>query len=192
MTSANTMVSDSLGDESAYERVWHDPFSPREMNSSRSKMEKLHQIRLTAEDAEEHFYRALAGGADPYSVKSLLFGSRWLDYAAARYQVPVEIEDRWNKLGPRPRDMEYAHYFASGVVHQCHSLIVDMMDESTELKEQYKNLWLEEYTPYRLGSTLGRWDAEYQLWRGMQQKLQESQFDPNKDLPSFRSVIDRR
>jgi hypothetical protein len=188
MTQADVLIR-NFTRGSLYEGVWFNPFSPQWMSRSRKHMKDLHQARMLAEGAEEHFYRALRAGADPYTLKSLLFGARWLDYAAARYQTPVEIEDLWNLLGPRIRDKDYWPYWTSEVTTQDHSRIVDMMDECTELREQFKTLWLEEYTPYRLGSTLGRWDAEYELWRAMQQKLQLFSPRPNEDKPSFQSVI---
>ncbi|MDR3564044.1 MAG: hypothetical protein P4N59_21760, partial [Negativicutes bacterium] len=73
-----------------------------------------------------------------------------------------------------------------------HSRLVDLMDSITELRHVYEADWLQEFTPYRLGSALGRWDAEYQYWRGAQQKLQE--FDDNSHegdiLPSLDKVIE--
>ena len=39
-----------------------------------------------------------------------------------------------------------------------------LMDRITELRPDYTVAeWLEEYTPYRLASALGRWDAEYNI-----------------------------
>ena len=66
------------------------------------------------------------------------------------------------------------------------------MDRITNLKPAYRAAWLQEYTPYRLGSALGRWDAEYQYWRGVQQKLQE--FDDSskagETLPPLETIIE--
>ena len=45
------------------------------------------------------------------------------------------------------------------------------MDEISELRDDYRSLWLSEYTPYRLASALGRWDAEYEYWRSFQARL---------------------
>jgi hypothetical protein len=47
------------------------------------------------------------------------------------------------------------------------------MDAIENLKPLYQAEWLAEYTPYRLGSALGRWDAEYDYWRRVQQRLQQ-------------------
>jgi hypothetical protein len=47
------------------------------------------------------------------------------------------------------------------------------MDAITELRPLYRAEWLDEYSPYRLASALGRWDAEYEYWRRFQQRLQQ-------------------
>jgi hypothetical protein len=66
------------------------------------------------------------------------------------------------------------------------------MDRITDLRPAYRAAWLQEYTPYRLGSALGRWDAEYQYWRGVQQKLQE--FDDSSHagdiLPPLEKIVE--
>ena len=46
-----------------------------------------------------------------------------------------------------------------------------MMDAITSLREMYRQLWLAEYTPYRLGTTIGRFDAEYEYWRRLQSRF---------------------
>lgn len=47
------------------------------------------------------------------------------------------------------------------------------MDAITELRPLYRAEWLDEYSPYRLASALGRWDAEYEYWQKFQQRLQQ-------------------
>jgi uncharacterized protein YutD len=46
-------------------------------------------------------------------------------------------------------------------------MTVDMMDYTTELKEEYRNAWLAENMSYRMGTILGRFDTEYLIWRNM-------------------------
>jgi len=47
------------------------------------------------------------------------------------------------------------------------------MDTITGLQSIYRREWLAEYTPYRMGTALGRFDKEYQSWLRFQEKLQE-------------------
>jgi len=66
------------------------------------------------------------------------------------------------------------------------------MDAITELRAMYRDEWLREYAPYRLGTALGRWDAEYEYWRHLQQKLLEfSDASQEGDmLPPFQKVVE--
>jgi hypothetical protein len=95
-----------------------------------------------------------------------------LDYAGARFQTAPELEAMWRNLGPhRPKDELWWNEWESQVTYQDHSRLVDLMDAITDLRPQYCSAWLEEYAPYRLDSALGRWDAEYQYWRALQERL---------------------
>lgn len=44
-----------------------------------------------------------------------------------------------------------------------HTRISDLLDEITELREKFRECWLYEYTPFRLGLALGKYDAEFQF-----------------------------
>ena len=41
------------------------------------------------------------------------------------------------------------------------------------MRETYSVLWQAEYKSYRMGSALGRFDAEYEYWRRFQARLWE-------------------
>jgi hexosaminidase len=152
--------------------LWKDPFAPQILKEATARQGDLRQTRLLAEDAETHLERALFDGGDEVSLKSLLFGSRLLDYAGQRFQTAPELEAMWGRLGPRrPDNNLWWDEWESQVTYQDHSRLVDLMDAITELRPQYRSAWLAEYTPYRLDSALGRWDAEYQYWRAVQQRL---------------------
>ncbi|MEO6922850.1 MAG: glycoside hydrolase family 20 zincin-like fold domain-containing protein, partial [Bryocella sp.] len=172
--------------------LWYDPFSPVYYKHLASHREDFRQTRLLAEDAEESLMRALANGGDPATLNSLLVGARTLDYAGSRYLSALDIANIWQKIGATKPDAEkWWNEFGSQVTYQDHSLIVDLMDAITELRPQYKAEWLAEYTPYRLGSTLGRWDAEYQYWRALQDRLKEFSDTSHEgdNLPPLESVV---
>jgi len=154
--------------------LWEDPFAPTYLKALAQNQGHLQQTRLLAEEAESHLYHALASGADPTTLNSLLIGARMLDYAGQKFQTPPELIELWGRIGTtRPDADKWWNEWESQVVYQDHSRIVDLMDAITELRPLYRAEWLEEYTPYRLGSALGRWDAEYEYWRRFQQRLQQ-------------------
>ena len=78
------------------------------------------------------------------------------------------------------------------MTHYDHSFLTDLMDRISGLKPAYRSEWLEEYTPYRLNAALGRWDAEYEYWRGIHEKLRHFN-DSTKAgdaLPPLNEVIE--
>ena len=71
-----------------------------------------------------------------------------------------------------------------------HSRLFDLMDTITGLQSLYRREWLAEYTSYRMGTALGRYDKEYQTWLRFQEKLEEfseatKEGDPLPPLSSF-------
>lgn len=187
---AETAIQKVLGDDSML-HFWDSPFVPATLKECSDNQEALHQTRLLAEDAEERLDRALAAGADAASVSSLLVVSRMLDYAGQKFETGPELVAMWKRLGPkRPQDQTWWNEWDSQVTYQDHSRIVDLMDAISELREQYRQEWLAEYTPYRLVSALGRWDAEYEFWRQLQVRLiRFSESSKQGDaLPPFETV----
>jgi len=187
---AEVSLQKVLGQETMLE-LWNDPFDPQTSKRSTEHREDLRQTRLLAEDAQEHLFRALAHGADPTTLNSLLIGSRLLDYAGMKFQDAVEIGERWRDLGARATGNQLWNLFESEVTTQNHARLPDLMDAITELREPYRNAWLQEYTPYRLASALGRWDAEYEYWRRLQARFHAflASYHTGEPLPSLESVI---
>jgi hexosaminidase len=180
-----------IGQESMV-NLWKDPFTPAILKRCDEDLQDLRQARLEAEDAETRLDEALSKGGDPITLKCLLFGSRLLDYAGEKFQTAPELEVKWKSVGPRrPNADLWWDEWDSQVTYQDHSRLVDLMDAITELRPRYKHAWLAEYTPYRLDSALGRWDAEYQYWRAVQARLVQFS-DSSRDgqlLPPLETVV---
>ena len=68
------------------------------------------------------------------------------------------------------------------MTHYDHLGVMDLMDRITDLKTAYRTEWLLEYTPYRLGSALGRWDSEYQYWRRVHRSCGTSMRPPMREI----------
>jgi hexosaminidase len=173
LSQAETELQKVLGESTQF-ALWKDPFFQTYLKNLTPNQTHLQQTRLLAEEAETHLYHALAFGADPTTLNSLLVGARLLDYAGQKFQTPLELIELWRRIGTtRPDNDKWWNEWESQVVYQDHSRIVDLMDAITELRPLYRAEWLDQYSPYRLDSALGRWDAEYQYWRSCQQRLQE-------------------
>jgi len=68
---------------------------------------------------------------------------------------------------------------------------MDMVDYCTEIKEEYRQAWLSENIPYRLGNIMGRFDEEYLLWRGLSQKVLDYRYhkEEGKKAQSFNATF---
>jgi hypothetical protein len=187
MAQAESTLKKVVG--STTQAMWDDPFTPVLLKRAREHREDLRQTRLQAEEAEEHLYRARSLGGDPATLDSLLVGGRMLDYTCMRYLYAVEIADTWEQQrqqkGPPAPLWEVT---SSGIT--CD----DLMDEIAELRRIYGANWLAEYTPYRLGKALGRWDAEYEYWRGLQARFRTLGRESRRGepIPPLESIVKAR
>ncbi|MBV8892105.1 MAG: beta-N-acetylhexosaminidase [Acidobacteria bacterium] len=192
MTIAQTDAKKLLGDQSMF-ALWEDPFFPTYYKKLAGHQQDLHETRMHAEQAETALFHAKSLGADPATINSLLIGSELLDYAGEKFQTPLDLGAIWAKVGPKRPDPErWWNEWESQVTHYDHSYVIDLMDRITDLKPAYRSEWLEEYAPYRLGAALGRWDAEYQYWRGVHEKLRHfnDSTQAGDPLPPLDQVIE--
>ena len=172
---------------------WDNPLEPEWLKQSMERREDLRQTRLLAEDALEHFYRARKLKDDPEFLLSFVVGSQMLDYAGLKFLSAAELADRWKELGPKVSQKQWWNEFEAEWVYQSHGRPIDLMDQITELRRDYRRAWLMEYTEYRLDSTLGRWDAEYEYWRELQARFRafSRKLRDGETLPPLESVVHR-
>ena len=192
MRQAETEIQKSIGEPSMFS-FWDDPFFPAYYKKLPAHRADLHETRMHAEQAQAALDRALKLGADPATVNSLMVGSQMLDYAGEKFQTAIELTDVWNKFGAtRPDEDRWWNEWGSRVTYPDHSYLTDLMDGITDLKPEYRAEWLTEYKPYRLGSALGRWDAEYQYWRNVYEKLRQfsDSTQAGDKLPPLDQVIE--
>jgi hypothetical protein len=102
----------------------------------------------------------------------------------------VQIAGHFERLGKRPDRALANLLLGQEVTAQDHSLTADLADAVMELREEYRNAWLAEYTPYRLGDALGRFDMEYQYWRRFQKRIEEMSrsYREGEELPALESL----
>jgi hypothetical protein len=192
ITIAETSVKKLLGNESMF-GLWEDPFFPTYYNKLAAHREDLHETRMRAERAETALLHAVSMGVDRETVNSLVIGSELLDYAGEKFQTPLDLTAIWQKFGgTRPDAERWWNEWESQVTHYDHSYVTDLMDRIKGMEPAYRAEWLEEYTPYRLGAALGRWDAEYQYWRAVHETLRHFNESTHSGdaLPTLDTVIE--
>jgi hypothetical protein len=190
MAESETALQAVLGQQTML-ALWGSPFSTKTIDLATAHSADLRQSRLSAEAAEEDWLRAVEQGADAASAQSYIVECRLLDYAGLKFQYGVEITQQWKSLGSHPGTDRLGNDFDNIVISQQHGKLPDLMETITELKPQYAQAWMEEYTPYRLAAALGRWDAEYEYWRRLQANLFEmlDDYKPEKGLRPFESLL---
>jgi hexosaminidase len=189
LSKAEQLISAALGSQDMI-RLWDDPLTAATMERSRSNIEKLKAARLASEDAQEHLYRALKTSGDTYSLPSLLFGARLIDYAGMKYLYSLEISEVYAKITKQSTNADVEFWLNRQASARNHGRMDDLMDTITELREIYKGLWLAEYTPYRLGSALGRFDGEFEYWRKLQARFWEVEqtYKPGNAIPPLNEL----
>jgi hypothetical protein len=167
---------------------WDDPLTPAHLARAATQREHFRQIRLLAEDAQEHLALALQRGGNPSTLSDLLLEARMLDYAGMKNVYAAEMAGYWQKLGAHPDPEMLIFYFGEASSHD-HSRIEDLMDYSGDLQQAYRAAWLDSYTSYRLGTVMGKWNAEFQYWWKLQRRFRdfESAFHRGDALPPLES-----
>lgn len=183
MAESEALLAKCVGGHTILE-MFSNPFSAHFLKNTDNHYANFKNSRAAAESAFEYFAEALqAKTKDSSFVKSMIHNSRMEHYAASRFLWAKTLVDRWNWKydSVMQGKKDYIMYYDAN--YSTHGLTVDMMDWCTELKEEYRQAWLAEYTPYRLGTMLGRFDTEYALWRDIYNQIQFHRFHHDAKVP---------
>jgi hypothetical protein len=188
LSAAQEAFAKILGGGTIY-RMWQDPFAPARLKRAQGNLAALREERLLAEDAEERLQHALASTRDTYSLPSLLVAARMLDYAGMKYLYAGEMAGFFESARKIPSRSDVG-FLARQTSVADHGRIADLLDAITTTRELYQSAWHDEYTDYRLGVELGRWQMEYEYWSHMQMRLEDvfSSFKPGDTLPSLEEL----
>jgi hypothetical protein len=171
--------------------MFMNPFSEFSLKNTREHIQDYKKARLAAEDAQESLMAALQGsGADTAFIQTLLVNSRLLDYTGMRFLFARTIVDYWDDYvsGKGVKDQWIMFY---DIEHSEHGLTDNVLEYISELKPEYREAWLSQYTPYRMNDMLGRLDAEFQFWYELRQKIQyyKHYYDLDKKPATFEQTF---
>ena len=172
-------------------RLWSNPFEPAALEKAVAHRDDLRQARLKAEEALELLLPIIQAERDPSYLVPFQVAAEMLDYAGQRHIYAVEIKDFFDRMAKDPSNNAAAGlYLGLEISSEDHSRTADLLDGITGTKELYRKTWLVEAGEYRLGSALGRWDAEYEFWRRFQYNVRQYQRsrkpgEPVRDLQSL-------
>ena len=152
---------------------WRDPFNTQFVNFARANADKIKQMRLTVEDAEEQLIRNEKGARrNRSSIDGMKLAARKFDHLGRRYEVMQKFSDQyWDaylNLGDRAKARRLRYY--SGAIYNN---LREMAEELSILKEDYRKQWLAENRPYWLESVLARYDQMISLWLAKSKQMDD-------------------
>ena len=184
---AESLIRKSVG--STDPAFWANPFTARSLKMIETNNENLHKGRIAAEDAQIYIRSAMKYGIDTISLTAMLAGAKMLDYIGLKYLYTGEIAGYWKQLNEKPSRSDFRLLIGLETRAKYHSRTSDMMDAIIETKEIFQKAWLNEYTPYRLGVALGKYDLEFQFWLKFQRRLESLSFREGEALPALESLV---
>jgi len=184
LSTAEEIFERALGGPTIH-RFWADPLEPGRLQHVEGRRDDLQRARLLAESADERLQRALRDNGDPATLESLLLAARMFDYLGMKNLYAIEWARYFRELKDNSKPEIASLYIHNQISAQDHGMLSDLMDAITGLREHYCKAWLEESTPYRLGTALARWDAEAQYWRAMQARVSQIRISSGEPIPSL-------
>jgi hypothetical protein len=163
---------------------WADPLAPGQLKKLQAGEKELRRARLLAESAQERVQRALRKTSDP-TLKSLVLAARLFDYLGMKSLYAVEWAEYFRQLRENPKKELITLYIGNQMNSTTYGMLTDLREMISELREQYREAWLDEATPFRLQSALYRWDAEWDYWTAVQRLLVQQVFQGWKEGEPF-------
>jgi hypothetical protein len=170
--------------------LWDDPFSVKSLKMVEANKENLHYGRLAAEEAQIFLRDALKWGVDTITLFTMLTGAKELDLLAMKYLFAGSIAEMHEKYRKK-RDVKEYRMLMGEVTDYYHSKTVDMFDAIVETKEMFRIAWLDQYTSFRLGIPMAKFDRELQYWFIIQKRLDALRWDykGEEELPSLQTLL---
>lgn len=172
------------------EAFWSNPFEAENLAKAREHVADISQSRLLAEDAQANARLGMEISGDSSTFYSILVGAKLLDYLALKYIYAGEIAGFWEGVQKATDKKETMRLLHNEVIWKYHSRVADMLDAVVETKEYFRRAWLHEYTPFRMGVALGKYDYEFQYWLRLQRRLVrvDEDFKKTGTLPDLKDI----
>ncbi len=179
-------VNTVLGAGTSDDFFWRNPFTSSFQNQSRVSAEKIKQMRLQVEDAQEILLlnrpRARRNAS---MIPVMIFAAQRFDHLGRRAEVVEKLSrDYWEaylNLGDRSKVRRLRRY--NGAIYNS---LREMAEELATLRSSYREQWLAENRPYWLDSVLARYDQSIALWLAKSRTLDEAlrTFEVTSVLPN--------
>ncbi len=164
---------------------WRDPFTTQFVNFARTNTDKIKQMRLSVESAEEQIIKSKNGARrNRSSIDGMILAARKYDHLGRRYEVMQKFSDQyWDaylNLGDRVKARRLRYYYGA-----IYNNLREMAEELSILKEDYRRQWLAENRPYWLESVLARYDGMIRMWLNQSRAMDEMlrKYEATSTLP---------
>jgi hypothetical protein len=165
---------------------WQEPFTAAFQAQARKAGDKMKQVRLLAEGAEESLRRdGTRARRNRTMIPALIFAARRLDHLGRRAEIVEQFSrDYWAaylNLGDRVRVNRLRRYHGA-----IYNSLREMAEELSLLREGYRQQWLAENRPYWLASVLARYDRAVSVWLAKSAAVEEAVrgYNANSTLPN--------
>jgi len=180
--SVNTIAGFGTSDDA----FWRDPFTTAFQNTARTNAEKIRQMRLQVEGAEETLLlNRQRARRNSSMIPAMLFAAKRFDHLGRRWETAEKLSreywDAYLNLGDRTKTRRLRRY-ASPIYNQLR----EMAEELSELKGEYREQWLAENRPYWLESVLARYDQAVAIWLAKSRAIEEAMrtYEATSTLPN--------
>lgn len=169
---------------------WADPLAAGQLAKIQKGEKELRRARILAEDAQEHLQRAMRYSNDP-TLRSYLVAARMCDYLGMKCLYALEWSNYFKEIKADPRKELVSLYIGNQMNSTTYGMIGDLQEFISELRGQYRDVWLEEATPFRLQTALYRWDNEWQYWNSVRRLVIEKvlhAWKPGEPFPPLETI----
>jgi hypothetical protein len=179
-------VNATLGGGAGDEAFWRNPFNTAFQTQVRANNDKIRQMRLQVESAEESIIRNRTRVRRNGSmIPAMIFAAQRFDHFGRRAQTiekfSREYWDAYLNLGDRAKARRLRRY--TGAIYNH---LREMAEELAELKVRYREQWLAENRPYWLESVLSRYDQAISIWLAKSRAMDDALrvYDTTSILPN--------
>jgi hexosaminidase len=167
-------VNSTLGIATSDDIFWRDPFTTQFQTLARTNADRIKQMRLMVEEAQESLIRnEKRARRNASAIAPMKFAAQRFDHLGRRYQMVQKFSDEyWNaylNLGDRAKARKLRSYH--GAIYNNNR---EMAEELSLLKESYRRQWLAENRPYWLESVLARYDQMIAIWLTKSRQMDEA------------------
>jgi hypothetical protein len=167
--------------------LWADPLAQGHLKKLEAGQQELRRARVLAETSQERIQRAMRQSSDP-TLRSLLLAARLFDYLGMKSLYAVEWADYFRQLKENPKKELVTLYIGNQMNSTTYGMLTDLREMISDLREDYRQAWLDEATPFRLQSALYRWDAEWDYWTAVQRLVVQEVLHGWKEGSPFPSI----